>query len=272
MDLAHTAYRFQQQCNRTQAILEAYVSQIPCDEDDENCSQINMMDIDSHQVDNKEDLLETLNSDSASPTNQEQEIEIDNAVLKTESHDTSETKSFLKNSFVPCEDNSSSESTIFIKQESHSKVLDTSKIAAAEESIKLPQTFVLKRTRSDSTHNNPRKSKPRLNFGYYIKETVDGEKVYACNMCDRCYKYSSSLKIHMRTHTLEKPYVCKICGKDYKQYTSLMYHKRTHTGEQPYSCTICFKKYKQSGSLTAHMRVHTGQRPFLCSVCGRGFR
>lgn len=112
--------------------------------------------------------------------------------------------------------------------------------------------------------------KEKLNFKYYMR--ANGEKVYICNLCNKIYKYSSSLKIHMRTHTQEKPYVCNICGKNFKQYSSLTYHHRSHTGEQPYSCKICGKKYKQSGSLTAHMRIHTGQRPFLCSVCGRGFR
>lgn len=110
----------------------------------------------------------------------------------------------------------------------------------------------------------------RVTFNYYVR--ASGEKVYVCNLCSKAYKYSSSLKIHMRNHTQEKPYVCNVCGKNFKQYSSLTYHHRSHTGEQPYSCKICGKKYKQSGSLTAHMRVHTGQRPFLCSVCGRGFR
>lgn len=112
--------------------------------------------------------------------------------------------------------------------------------------------------------------KEKVAFNYYVR--ANGEKVYVCNLCNKGYKYSSSLKIHMRIHTQEKPYVCNVCGKTFKQYSSLTYHHRSHTGEQPYSCTICGKKYKQSGSLTAHMRIHTGQRPFLCSVCGRGFR
>ncbi|KAK9693563.1 Zinc finger, C2H2 type, partial [Popillia japonica] len=98
------------------------------------------------------------------------------------------------------------------------------------------------------------------------------KKLYSCNLCNKTYKFGSSLKDHMRTHSLERPYICSHCGKDFKQYASLTYHLRSHSDEQPYKCKICGKKYKQSGSLTTHMRVHTGQRPFLCSVCGRGFR
>lgn len=184
MSMAHTAFKFQQQCNKSQEILEGFVlhSAIKNEIESNECNANDHCNIDSNQNEQEE-------------------------------------KDFKRRDVI--------ESVVDDKKE-------------------------------------------KVSFNYFVR--ANGEKVYVCNLCNKVYKYSSSLKIHMRTHTQEKPYVCNICGKNFKQYSSLTYHHRSHTGEQPYSCKICGKKYKQSGSLTAHMRVHTGQRPFLCSVCGRGFR
>lgn len=191
MSMAHNAFKFQQQCNRSQEILQACLSQNV---------QHNKIEIKNNNIN------DSCNIDS----------------IENDECDTQEGETKLKE---------------------------------ANEKIEYSQS----QTR-----------KGRVTFNYYVR--ANGDKVYVCNLCNKVYKYSSSLKIHMRTHTQEKPYVCNVCGKNFKQYSSLTYHHRSHTGEQPYSCEICGKKYKQSGSLTAHMRVHTGQRPFLCSVCGRGFR
>lgn len=195
MNMAHTAFKFQQQCNKSQEILQVCVSQnMKSSENELNESNVNdLCNIDSNQ--------------------NEQDCEQDERDFKG-------------------------------KEETQSAV----NLESTQQAVK----------------------KAKVTFNYYVR--ANGEKVYVCNLCNKVYKYSSSLKIHMRTHTQEKPYVCNVCGKTFKQYSSLTYHHRSHTGEQPYSCKICGKKYKQSGSLTAHMRVHTGQRPFLCSVCGRGFR
>lgn len=196
MSLAHTSFKFQQQCNRSQEILQACLKH--SENDDIKISE--------------ESVPESCSTDS----NQNESGQCDTIADENE-----EVKPTVKN-----EDNGEA----------------------------VPQPI----------------KKERVVFNYYIK--ANGEKVYCCNLCSKGYKYSSSLKIHMRTHTQEKPYVCSICGKNFKQYGSLTYHHRSHTGEQPYACQICGKRYRQSGSLTAHMRIHTGQRPFLCSVCGRGFR
>lgn len=200
MSVAHSAFKFQQQCNRSQEILQAYC------------------------------LSQRLKSDVF-----QEEIPLNENICTTNSNQNEEL------------------------QQQHVEDKQT-----VEEKDEEP---VIERESSEVVL--PLKAE-KVTFNCYIK--TNGEKVYGCSLCSKAYKYSSSLKIHMRTHTQEKPYVCSICGKNFKQYGSLTYHHRSHTGEQPYVCKICGKRYRQSGSLTAHMRIHTGQRPFLCSVCGRGFR
>jgi KRAB domain-containing zinc finger protein len=124
------------------------------------------------------------------------------------------------------------------------------------------------------------------------------EKSYTCNICDKAFTRSDSLKNHKYTHTGEKPYKCDQCDKAFADSGSLSTHKRihtgnlfkcdqcdyactssrdlnrhkrTHTGERPYTCDQCEKAFAQSSGLIKHKRIHTGEKPYKCDQCDKAF-
>ncbi|XP_070272238.1 zinc finger protein 333 isoform X1 [Myotis yumanensis] len=104
------------------------------------------------------------------------------------------------------------------------------------------------------------------------EKTHTSEKYFECQECRHAFKYSSNLRRHMRTHTGEKPFECSQCGKTFTRNFNLILHQRNHTGEKPYECKDCGKAFNQPSSLRSHMRTHTGEKPFECSQCGKAFR
>ena len=98
-----------------------------------------------------------------------------------------------------------------------------------------------------------------------------GEKPYKCNICDQGFTQSSSLSIHMRRHTGLKPHQCSLCPKAFTTLQNLQVHQRVHTGEKPYKCNVCDRCFSQPNSLKAHMCTHTGLKPYVCQECNKGF-
>jgi uncharacterized Zn-finger protein len=95
---------------------------------------------------------------------------------------------------------------------------------------------------------------------------------HECDVCEKSFRDSNSLKAHMRIHTNEKPYECEVCEMKFRHSGSLKTHMRIHTNEKPYACDVCEKRFSDSSHFTKHMRVHTKEKPYECDVCKKRFR
>lgn len=98
-----------------------------------------------------------------------------------------------------------------------------------------------------------------------------GKKIYTCELCQKSYSRSNSLRRHLLVHTGEKAYACDLCDKKFSIKSYLTAHRKIHSGETPFGCTLCFKQFNRVSNLRAHMLVHTGLKPHSCEVCGKLF-
>jgi len=103
---------------------------------------------------------------------------------------------------------------------------------------------------------------------------------YVCQICDKYFKYISSLDEHNKRHklngnetpvNLNRPHVCEICGLSFKKIYTLTVHYRMHTGHKPFTCNVCGDMFTCSANRSVHMRIHTGYRPYVCNSCGYAF-
>lgn len=107
----------------------------------------------------------------------------------------------------------------------------------------------------------------------YSKETITNpSKNYQCNICNKSFKKSSTLRDHQNIHTQQKPYSCSVCSRAFSFETSLISHIKLHNNIKEHKCSYCGKMFARRRNMQCHERlVHVKEKPFMCSTCGKTY-
>ncbi|XP_064624204.1 zinc finger protein ZFP2-like isoform X3 [Lineus longissimus] len=86
-----------------------------------------------------------------------------------------------------------------------------------------------------------------------------------CNKCDRIFPRSNLYQHEQR------PFTCGECDKAFKNSPALALHIGAHSKETSFACDECDKTFTKRSSLYQHECVHDNERPLLCDECGKIF-
>ncbi|XP_078514940.1 uncharacterized protein LOC144773667 [Lissotriton helveticus] len=131
-------------------------------------------------------------------------------------------------------------------------------------------------------------------------------KPHSCSECGSRFKLESTLRSHLKKHTVENSYPCIECGLKCDSASHLLEHLKIHsefskTGlhleEELFQCFMCEKRFCDLGTLAIHQRQHKelgnisqqnnfppaekslnsenltrSTKPHLCGECGKTFK
>jgi uncharacterized Zn-finger protein len=104
-------------------------------------------------------------------------------------------------------------------------------------------------------------------FKYHVMTHTEESKQFTCNYCSKKFCHEKPYKTHMLRHSGEKQVECQLCDKTFFTTRSLRVHMDVHN-EQKYICNICGTRFKARNSLTAHMqKQHETKWIYHCSIC-----
>ena len=102
----------------------------------------------------------------------------------------------------------------------------------------------------------------------------NGQKRYKCSTCDKIFKFSSVLELHIdEKHEKKKSYLCPKC--DYTCTTKgrlKSHYEQVHEQKCRFKCEKCEKAFYSKTQLDQHvLKVHENLRPFTCEICGKTY-
>lgn len=106
------------------------------------------------------------------------------------------------------------------------------------------------------------------------QQSMLGDVLFTCYVCDQHFTSSTELMAHQRTHTGNERFKCPFCSEAFYQSCELTSHKKKiHYSKHGYTCSECDKPFKTFTLLRYHQRVHTAEKPYVCSHkhCGKKF-
>ena len=102
------------------------------------------------------------------------------------------------------------------------------------------------------------------------------ERKFNCRFCDHNSVNMNALEAHLRTHLKEKPHKCQICEKEFSESHSLKGHMNIHSDkhkERNFNCSLCPKSFRTVRDVKIHVtNVHSEVRPFPCTHCPLKFK
>lgn len=72
--------------------------------------------------------------------------------------------------------------------------------------------------------------------------------------------HSTSLTVHIQTHTIKTNFLSKECGKDFRYFAYLNIPMWSHTGEEPFECKIYGKAFMYSLCLNICLCTHSAEK------------
>lgn len=67
--------------------------------------------------------------------------------------------------------------------------------------------------------------------------------------------------------TANSKLLCKICKKYFSSSSSVQIHMRTHTGDKPFTCNVCQKSFSTKGNLKVNCSFHFAGSHCFFSIC-----
>lgn len=123
-----------------------------------------------------------------------------------------------------------------------------------------------------SSHGNLKKHMLNVHGqGGLIREFKKFE--FACHICDKEFRQSTSLSNHLRIHTEVRDYHCTYCKASFRKPYYLRLHiDGVHLNKRPNKCDQCDAAYLISNDLRRHkLQRHSTERPFQCYYCQKTF-
>ena len=102
----------------------------------------------------------------------------------------------------------------------------------------------------------------------------NGKKRYKCSTCDKIFKFSSVLELHIdEKHEKKKSYQCPKCEYICTTKGRLKSHyEQVHEQKCRFQCEKCEKGFYSKTQLDTHVvKVHEGKRPYTCEICGKTY-